>query len=260
MYNSRLIRLPQQKLSIIFLLLRASNSLPAELKINTAALMAKTNEELYAKGKPLLTLSEIEDALLLLASNAQTLDAPISSSSEDTESRTLGETLADTTINIEGDVDTGLLAFRSHDELMQVLDPLEAQVIFYRFLDPSFLPKRSPERPYSEIPRLLKNHGYGSMSGEKVRQIEGIALAKIKQSSSWFWDRIKDDILRELLSENEMDVLFCQTVFPKLKNQPELCWSETAAATGLTPREVMQVRRSLRKKLRRSLPDLEAWL
>jgi RNA polymerase sigma factor (sigma-70 family) len=265
MENSRLVSLPIQKVSNILLVLEASNNLEKHMRSFVPAILLECRR---LDKKWMITEREIHEALRNLAGHSLTLDAPVKSNNETVSDKpkSLLESLADERVDIEEIVNEKILAETSEQAILDVLSDMEAAVIYFRYLDPSFIPKRkTTERPYQEIPHLFREHRmcpkrWPMKSREAIRGIERIALEKLMFHSRWFWTRIRDEAMAPILTENEIRVLFAQTINPRLKGKPMLSWSEASKVLNSAPHNVMRLRRSALKKLRPRVPRVVEWL
>lgn len=256
MQNSRLVYLPKHKVSNVLLVLQASNLVDEPFRHDIGVLTSECK-----KLNSSILESEVEEALLHLSGHSLTIDSPLG-----IRPKSLSDSISDENVDIEGTVHKSRVLDLTEDEILNSLSEMEAAVIYFRYLDPDYIPKRKvSERPYGEIPEMfrvyrLDPNKYPIKSREHIRGIERRALHKLKMRSIWFWKRYRDDVLVKYLSTPELQTLFTVAIEPKVRGNQRLTWGEAAKLLNRAPREIMNFWRSGLSKIRKNDPEIEGWI
>lgn len=258
MNNSREVRIPEEKVDLMLSVLKAHSALPEGY--NADQLVKKVNEVKQKKYSG-FSSTQIEQAIAHLGSNPLPLDTSLGQDSEN-RTRTIGELLQSNDASPEDIVEAKALLEKGEDALLNTLDEVEAAIIYFRYLDPDYSTRRNyPERPYAEIPDIIEAHRLPyKILRESVRKIEKKAFMKLRLDNEWFWNRLKDEVLSTFLNENELMVLFVQTIRPTLSGNKRKTWAEVEKMTGIPAKEVVKLSRTARIKLRRNFPEIDQWV
>jgi RNA polymerase sigma factor (sigma-70 family) len=260
--STRLVALPPLKTANAHHVRQASRQIQDEERPTLKRLA-----EECAKMGHAMTEKDVEEAILHLSSNPASLDAPVTSGDSGNSARTLGEVLSDGSVSTEVSVNTYLSGDKSAAVLLNELPALEAAVLYFRFLDPDYVPKRegSSERPYQEICNQFRlwrmdPRVYPTKSREYIRMIERRGMNRLKMNSKYFWRRFYDEQLITYLTLWEWSVLWEQTIAPKCEGHSPIGWYTTACTIGRTTKYVIDTRRRAMAKIRKHHPELVEWL
>jgi DNA-directed RNA polymerase sigma subunit (sigma70/sigma32) len=205
MESSRLVRVPKSKLRRLFVLINVSNQIDSER--NDMGKLTKLFDEAFAKrlGRALkeeerMTVTEAAELINMLQGNSIPLDLK-ADSDEDMKSRTIGEMLSDPAPSAEVLTDRAIALDKLTAAIKIHLDPIEQDVIYKRYLDPTFIPKRRTGiRSLDEISiELAKIHGQATpFSRERIRQIEAVAFQKIRDNAPELKEIIELGVVEDL--------------------------------------------------------------
>ena len=177
--NSRLVRVPRNKMGRILIVVKAYELLEDD-NLNLYALTNEANKIQKEKGvlvdSNTFTVKEVDELIKILMSNYIHLDQPFNRNKNNPT--TIGEMLS----NDDPDATELIQAQDNKEQLLELLqdnlDTIEFQIISLRYFhDPA---DRVPKALKEIGPLLVSVYGGKDYSRESIRKIEKTALAKIK--------------------------------------------------------------------------------
>lgn len=171
MTQSRLVKIPKNKLKTIFLVLEAASKKHNDI----SSLTRQANKLLTARKGDLLTEDEVTEALTLLNNNSLSLDSKNTFTfEENSRPKTIGDFLASN----EPDPEVSMFKSQNRDVLLEklkgILTDLEFFIIFSKYLGEDELSLR-------EVQENIKENLGKNLSRERINQIKFLALEKLSQ-------------------------------------------------------------------------------
>src|SRR3990167_1161413 len=247
--TSREIRIPEHRIDLISLIIKAKNSFnyPPTIK----ELTKKINEIKQKKYIKFFSEKEVEGGLLYVGDIMININLSLG------DRITIEDMLSLPSEEITDQSDKNLSFESLYLELNSLLSKQEAAVIYFKYLD-SYYIGNSP-KSFLQIQDNLKDYFSVNekINRDNVSKYEKSGLKKLLKKSKITWEIFRDKFLYSLLNEEEINILFYSIIYPMINNEKRKSWSSISQKFDITNKEAIKISREIRKKMRRNFSGLE---